>query len=132
MVADVEHTQQLLQELRQLGVNIVIDDFGVGHSSFAYLKRLPLDGIKIDKTFVRGLEDDEDSQAIVSTLIKLAHHLKLRVVAEGVETGFQLNFLRLHDCDEIQGHIFSPAKSAPDIEVMLRAQQKVTWQPIHP
>ena len=122
MMADIALTSQVLTDLRALGVHIAIDDFGTGYSSFAHLKRLPLDRLKIDQSFVNGLEDDEENQTITRTLIQLAHNLNMNVIAEGVETAFQLDFLKQHGCDERQGYIFSKAHPAPIIEGMLHAQ----------
>jgi EAL domain-containing protein (putative c-di-GMP-specific phosphodiesterase class I) len=122
MMADIALTSQVLTDLRALGVHIAIDDFGTGYSSFAHLKRLPLDRLKIDQSFVNGLEDDEENQTITRTLIQLAHNLNMNVIAEGVETAFQLDFLKQHGCDEIQGYIFSKAHPAPIIEDMLHKQ----------
>ena len=122
MMADIALTSQVLTDLRALGVRIAIDDFGTGYSSFAHLKRLPLDRLKIDQSFVNGLEDDEENQTITRTLIQLAHNLNMNVIAEGVETAFQLDFLKQHGCDEIQGYIFSKAHPAPIIEDMLHKQ----------
>jgi EAL domain-containing protein (putative c-di-GMP-specific phosphodiesterase class I) len=112
----------VMNELHQAGFSLSIDDFGTGYSSFAHLKRLPLDRLKIDQSLVNGLEDDEENQTITRTLIQLAHNLNMNVIAEGVETAFQLDFLKQHGCDEIQGYIFSKAHPAPIIEDMLHKQ----------
>ncbi|WP_295950707.1 EAL domain-containing protein, partial [uncultured Xanthomonas sp.] len=86
-----------------------IDDFGTGYSSLAYLKRLPINTLKIDQEFIGDLTRDPDDEAITSTIIAMGHSLALKVVAEGVEDAGQLAFLRAHGCDEIQGHLVAPA-----------------------
>ena len=97
----------LMHEIRALGVELSIDDFGTGYSSLAYLKRFPVQRLKVDRAFIHDLGKDEDSAAIVRSIVNLAHGLKLRVVAEGVETEEQLAILRAMGCDELQGFLFS-------------------------
>jgi diguanylate cyclase (GGDEF)-like protein/PAS domain S-box-containing protein len=104
----------MLSRLKRIGVKLSIDDFGTGYSSLAYLKRFPLDALKIDRTFVRDLTVDSDDAEIALAIISLAHNLKLKVVAEGVETEAQMNFLRSHDCDEMQGYYFARPLSVED------------------
>ena len=107
------HVVALLSELKQMGLKIAIDDFGIGYSSLAYLKRLPIDMLKIDRTFVSDATTDPDDAALVVAIITLAHNLRLQVMAEGVETEEQLRFLRLLRCDEGQGYFFG-RPSAPE------------------
>jgi diguanylate cyclase (GGDEF)-like protein len=104
---DVKHNIASLQAFRALGVSIAIDDFGTGFSSLSYLAKLPVDTLKIDRSFVIEMTRGPQGLALVSTIINLAHALKLKVVAEGVETGEQQRLLRLLDCDEMQGYLFS-------------------------
>jgi diguanylate cyclase (GGDEF)-like protein len=97
----------MLRRLKSMGINILIDDFGTGFSSLASLKRLPIDALKIDQSFVRDATTDQDDAALVMAIITLAHNLRLTVIAEGVETEDQLRFLQLLRCDQIQGYFFS-------------------------
>ena len=109
IMANPEKNADTLRACRRLGVFIAIDDFGTGYSSLAYLKRLPLTTLKIDQEFVSDLTHDVDDEAITSTIINMGHSLSLNVIAEGVETAAQLQFLHDHGCDEIQGHWISHA-----------------------
>ena len=111
----------VLTSLKTMGVSILIDDFGTGFSSLSYLKRLPIDALKIDQSFVRDLTTDPDDAALVMAIITLAHNLRLRVVAEGVETEEQLRFLHLLRCDDIQGFMFSKPLPADALERLLVA-----------
>jgi diguanylate cyclase (GGDEF)-like protein/PAS domain S-box-containing protein len=104
VMANAEQAIRVMRELKQLGLSLAIDDFGTGYSSLVYLKRLPIDTLKIDKEFVGDLDTDPDDEAITATVITMAHSLGLNVVAEGVETDAQLAYLRDHGCDEIQGY----------------------------
>lgn len=103
LMADVEQATTLLSNLKRLGLHVALDDFGTGYSSLAYLRRFPIDTLKIDISFIRDLLTSTDNAAIVAAVINMAHTLNLRVVAEGVENAGQLRFLREHGCDEIQG-----------------------------
>ena len=107
-----ESAAQLLAEIRRMGVKIAIDDFGTGYSSLSYLKRLPIDTVKLDRSFVSDVTIHPDHAALVMAIITLAHNLRLRVIAEGVETEEQLNFLRLLRCDQGQGYLFDKPTSA--------------------
>ncbi len=113
MAADTEYSLTVLQKLKSIGVGISIDDFGTGYSSLNYLKNFPIDYLKIDRAFVRDIVNDSNDVKIVKAIITLAHNLQLRVIAEGVETKEQLKFLKKHNCDEIQGYLFSKP-IAPD------------------
>jgi diguanylate cyclase (GGDEF)-like protein/PAS domain S-box-containing protein len=119
-VQNIDAIMQVLHELKTLGVGIAIDDFGTGQSSLVYLKRFPIDTVKIDQTFVRDVTTDDSAAAIVSYVISLAHTLRFEVVAEGVETEEQYQFLRLNACDRLQGFLFSPAVPAREIEKLIR------------
>ena len=107
IMEDVKHNIASLQAIRAMGVSIAIDDFGTGFSSLSYLAKLPVDTLKIDRSFVIDMTAGPEGLALVSTIINLAHSLKLKVVAEGVETEEQSRLLRLLNCDEMQGFLFS-------------------------
>ncbi|TBL76578.1 EAL domain-containing protein [Paenibacillus thalictri] len=109
-------TMHILNQLKAMGIRISLDDFGIGYSSLNYLKKLPIDRIKIDQSFVKDLSDDPGDQAIVQTIITLCHTLKLHVIAEGVETEDQLDYLKRHQCEEVQGFLYS--RPLPEDEVV--------------
>jgi len=118
----MEHTEEVIRTLssiRQLGIHVAIDDFGTGYSSLRYLARLPIDTLKIDRSFVSAIADNPDDMAIVSSIITLAHGLDLNVVAEGVETEEQLKLLRLLRCDQMQGYLFSRPVAKQALEQLL-------------
>ncbi|PLS02711.1 EAL domain-containing protein [Neobacillus cucumis] len=115
MTMDIEHTIPTLHDLKKLGVLISIDDFGTGFSSLNYLKQFPVDTLKIDQSFVRELLNNNHDETIVKTIISMAHHLQVKVVAEGIETREQLVFLQQHLCDEGQGHFFSKSVTAEEL-----------------
>ncbi len=114
LIRDVDEAIRKLNALANLGIKLAIDDFGTGYSSFAYLKRFPIYKLKIDRSFIDELPDDESNVAIVSAIIEMAHALKLSVIAEGVENENQLGFLKRLGCDEMQGFLYSSAISAQD------------------
>jgi diguanylate cyclase (GGDEF)-like protein len=105
MMKNPEHAVKLLEDVRALGVGLAIDDFGTGYSSLSYLRRFPLSTVKIDRAFINDVSENADAQALVDSIITLAHGLRMRVVAEGVETMVQLDHLRSRGCDEIQGYL---------------------------
>ncbi|HEY0683364.1 MAG TPA: EAL domain-containing protein [Steroidobacter sp.] len=117
---DAEKSASILEILSTMGVHISIDDFGTGYSSLSYLRRYPLDKLKIDRSFVRDVMSNPNDASIVKAIISLAHNLRLRVVAEGVETAEQLGFLRELGCDQYQGYFCSPAVPASAFEALLQ------------
>ena len=119
MVEDAESAIATLQQLKNLGVSISIDDFGTGYSSLSYLTQYPFDVLKIDRCFISSITDGCTNAAIVKAIIEMAHSLCLEVIAEGVETEAERDFLWRYECDTMQGYLFSPPVSAADFEQLL-------------
>jgi diguanylate cyclase (GGDEF)-like protein/PAS domain S-box-containing protein len=128
VMVDVEAAIRIMGELKRMGVKLSIDDFGTGYSSLSYLRRFPVDVLKIDRSFVRDIASSEDDAAMVGAIIELARGLRMRVIAEGVETEAQLDYLKSRGCDEVQGHVYAKAASGADVEAMLRTGRKVRPQ----
>jgi diguanylate cyclase (GGDEF)-like protein/PAS domain S-box-containing protein len=122
VMQDVDRAIETMKELRALGVRLSIDDFGTGYSSLSALKRFPVERLKIDRSFIRDLPDDEDDCAVASAIISLGQKLNLKVIAEGVETEAQIAFLRDNHCDELQGYHFSRPVAADAIPALLGRQ----------
>ncbi len=127
LMQNTENMIEMLHELKKIGTRISMDDFGTGYSSFSYLKRFPLDVLKIDKLFIDDIPEKSDSAAIVKAIISMARSLNLKVVAEGVETKQQMDFLRHNKCDEIQGYYFSKPLPAEEFTALL---EKSMHQPL--
>ena len=125
LMSDPEGAARTLRGLKDSGVKISVDDFGTGYSSLAYLKRFPIDALKIDYSFVRDITTDPEDAMITLAIIGLAHSLKLKVVAEGVETQEQLELLAANGCDEIQGHLFSVPDTAEKCAKMLKENRSL-------
>jgi len=122
IMEDVESALVLLKQLKTRGVHLAIDDFGTGYSSLAYLRRLPLDCLKIDRSFVADVTTDADDAAIAALIVTMAHRLRLTVVAEGAETEEQVDFLRREGCDQVQGFFFGKPTPAADATALLEHQ----------
>ena len=125
LMANTERTIGILRALKGRGVQISIDDFGTGYSSLAYLRRFPIDKLKIDIAFIRDVTTNPDDAAIALAIIGMAHSLKMEVIAEGVETAAQLAYLRRHRCDQIQGYYFSPPLALPELEKLLLDERRL-------
>jgi EAL domain-containing protein (putative c-di-GMP-specific phosphodiesterase class I) len=121
LMSNAERTITVLSNLKQLGIKVAIDDFGTGYSSLAYLQRFPIDKLKIDIAFVRDITTNPNDAAIAQAIISMAHSLKLRVIAEGVETRAQLEYLRRSRCDEIQGYFFSRPVAAAELGALVES-----------
>lgn len=124
IMTDIEHTIKILQDLKKLGIRLSIDDFGTGFSSLSYLKSMPIDVIKIDRSFIRDIPSDEDDIAITTAIINMAHSLEIEVIAEGVETIEQFELLKKLGCDNIQGYLFMKPASAQEAEKFIEK-----WKP---
>jgi EAL domain-containing protein (putative c-di-GMP-specific phosphodiesterase class I) len=125
VLKNVDYAIAMLQQLGEMGFEIALDDFGTGYSSLTYLKRFPIDAVKIDRSFVRDLEHDVSDATIVSTVIAMAENMRLNVIAEGVETEEHLEFLRHRGCNEYQGHLFSRAVPPEAFAELLRGEPSV-------
>ena len=126
IMKDPEEAIEKLHELKLMGIKVAIDDFGTGYSSLNYLKRFPIDTLKIDKSFVADVCKDRHDTSIVRAIINLGHALDLNVIAEGVETREQLQYLTALGCDAVQGFLFSKALSVKAFEELLMEQARVT------
>jgi EAL domain-containing protein (putative c-di-GMP-specific phosphodiesterase class I) len=124
-MSDVTPAVELLHRMKSLWVKLTIDDFGTGYSSFSYLSSFPIDVLKIDRSFVNDITHDANDAAIVASIIALAHNLRLSVIAEGVETAEQLDYLRHQGCDEMQGYYFSRPLPAQEFEQLLRQHRSL-------
>lgn len=116
VIRNVEESIVKLRELRSMGIHVAIDDFGIGYSSLSYIVRLPIDSIKIDKSFVQNINSSKEAKTIVSTIINLCKTLKLRVIAEGIESRLELEYLKMNQCDIGQGYYFSKPVTITEIE----------------
>ena len=123
LMEDIQANIEKLKQVRSLAIELAIDDFGTGYSSLAYLAKLPVQTLKIDRSFIRSMQDDADAMTLVSTMISLAHSMRLKVVAEGVETEDQARILRLLRCDEMQGYLFSKPLPLTDFAALLQGPQ---------
>jgi len=122
LIDDVDQVISTLYKLKALGIKLAIDDFGTGYSSLSYLKRFPVDRLKIDRSFITHVTSNNNDSVLTLAMVAMAHSLKLKVVAEGVETGEQLEFLEERSCDEMQGYYFSCPVSDQKMEELLSSQ----------
>ena len=128
IVTNTEAAIATMNALRELGIQISIDDFGTGYSSLGYLQRFSFDTLKIDQCFVRNLTTDSKNTAIITAIIQMAHSLNLKVIAEGVETEIERDFLCQQECDAMQGYFFSRPIPAPDFERLLFSNSQMKIQ----
>ncbi len=123
LMHNIDRVIGIMDQITGMGVALSLDDFGTGYSSLSYLKRFPIDTLKIDRSFTMGIPHDANDCAIASTIISIGQQLKHKVIAEGVETQEQLDFLRKSGCDEVQGYLLSRPLAAPQFEDVLRDNQ---------
>ena len=126
IMRDLPQYVRRMTQIRDLGVSISIDDFGTGYSSLSYLNKLPVDSLKIDQSFLRGLQEPEGSLPVVQSIVRLAHSMNLTVVAEGVETVAELDLVRVLGCDRVQGHVYGPSLRQEEAEALLKKNQRLT------
>jgi EAL domain-containing protein (putative c-di-GMP-specific phosphodiesterase class I) len=117
---------ETLRQLRAAGLGLAVDDFGTGHSSLSYLQEFPVHAVKIDRSFIRDLHRSRHSAAIIATILAMARELRLKVIAEGVETEEQLEYLRSYGCDQIQGFLYSKPLPAQEFEALLMGSRTAT------
>jgi diguanylate cyclase (GGDEF)-like protein/PAS domain S-box-containing protein len=118
VMADAGHSIEILQRLREMGVTLSVDDFGTGYSSLSYLRRFPLESVKIDGSFIRDVTTSAEDASIAVAIIEMAHRMKLKVIAECVETAEQMQFLQAHECDQAQGYYFAKPMPADELEAL--------------
>ncbi len=126
---DLETTRNNLKTLREMGIQVAIDDFGTNYSTIGYLKRIPVNQIKIDRSFVQGIGLDDDLEVLTQTIIQIGHSMNLKVVAEGIETQAQMKFLKSHGCDFGQGYLFCHPRPAGDLLSVLREEEDIAGVP---
>ena len=117
----------IMNRLVAMGLSLALDDFGTGYSSLAYLKRFPIDTLKIDRAFVIGVPKDDNDCAIAKAIVTMGQQLRQEIVAEGVETIEQMQFLRALGCDQLQGYLFSPPIPADDFIAMVRGDRRLSF-----
>ncbi|MFN5718837.1 MAG: EAL domain-containing protein, partial [Bradyrhizobium sp.] len=132
VMRNVTRAVRVLDAIQNRGIRLAIDDFGTGYSSMSLMKQFPIDTIKIDRSFVRDLPDDSEDVAIAQAIISMGKALGMTIVAEGVETSEQREFLRAHACDEMQGFLFSRPLPPRDLAELLKASPVLTSPPLQP
>jgi EAL domain-containing protein (putative c-di-GMP-specific phosphodiesterase class I) len=125
IMRDLPQYVRRMTQIRDLGVSISIDDFGTGYSSLSYLNKLPVDSLKIDQSFLRGLQEPEGSLPVVQSIVRLAHSMNLTVVAEGVETVAELDLVRVLGCDRVQGHVYGPSLRQEEADALLKRNERM-------
>ena len=125
LIDNIDNTENVLSQLKKMHIKLSIDDFGTGYSSLSYLKKFPIDCIKIDRSFIKDINESKDADKIVLAIISMAHSLNMSLIAEGIELSYQQEFLKEHNCEVLQGFLFSKPLPSSELELLLKSSCKI-------